>query len=146
MIEKLTLQASPILQPMGYEVVQINLLKGRRLTVQILIERSDWSPITLEDCSKVSQALSPVLDAEIPSSYHLEVSSPGIERPLTRLKDFDRFKESRIYVEIEPAIADRARYSGILKGVNAESRIILETSQETFFLPFSSLRRAKLVV
>ena len=146
MIEKLTSQTSRVLQPMGYEIVQINLIKGRRLTVQILIERSDWNPITLDDCGKVSQTLSPVLDAEIPSSYHLEVSSPGIERPLTRLKDFDRFKESRIYVEIEPAIADRSRYSGVLKGVNAESRIILETPQETFFLPFSSLRRAKLVV
>ena len=135
------------LQPLGYDLIRLALIKGRPLTVQIFIEHSDYQQaITVEDCGYVSRNLSPVLDSLIAGDYQLEVSSPGIERPLTRLKDFDRFKESEISLELSPGTADRRRYTGILKGLDSEERIILETSEQTFFLPFSALKRANLKI
>src|SRR5439155_14958290 len=100
--------------------VRISGLEG--CTVQIMAERSDGT-MTIEDCEAVSRALSPVLDVADPieRAYRLEISSPGIDRPLVRRSDFERFAGSEIKVEMAVAIGERRRFRGLLLGVEGDA-------------------------
>lgn len=142
-------QITPILKTIGYDLVRVRVGGGgrHRLTLQIMIEHSDWTSPTLEECCIVSRTLSEFLElhALITTPYSLEISSPGLDRPLTRLQDFQRFKDSKIHLETQKPIEGRRRYHGILRGLVEEHNIILETDQQTFSIPFSNLQRAKLL-
>jgi len=132
---------------MGFEIVRVLLIGSGKPTLQIMAERPDGT-ITLDECAKLSQAVSAVLDVENvleDSPYYLEVGSPGIDRPLTRLKDFERYAGQEAKIEIEPALEGRKRFRGILKGVR-EDRIIIAVEDGEKEIPFSALERAKLVV
>lgn len=135
-------------EAMGCEIVQISIGGGANPLMEILADKADGTPITMEECSKLSQAISIILDVENvmeDKPYVLEVSSPGIDRPLTRLKDFERFTGEIAKIEIEPAIENRKRFKGTLKGVKDEN-VTIEVDGEEFTIPASQIEKAKLVI
>lgn len=134
---------------MGYETVRVRLSGKERPTLQVMVERADQVPITVDDCETVSHQVSALLDVEdpIPSTYTLEVSSPGIDRPLTRAKDWNRFAGHLAKVELATPLAGRRRFSGIVLGAEAgrEARLRLEDGTEVA-LPMAAIRTARLVL
>jgi ribosome maturation factor RimP len=145
---------APSLAAMGYEVVRVQLTGGMRPTLQVMAERADGGEMTVDDCAEISRAVSALLDVEdpIPSAYTLEVSSPGIDRPLTRLADFDRFAGYEARVETRVPVEGRKRFRGRLLGVE-ERKVKLALTDEakadesgTVLLPFDGIARAKLIL
>lgn len=132
---------------MGYEVVRVQISGGQRSILQIMAERADGAPMTVEDCADISRSVSALLDVEDPirEAYTLEVSSPGIDRPLTRLKDFERFAGFEARLESRMAIDGRKRFKGMLKGVE-DGLVCVDTEQGAARLEFDNILRAKLVL
>ena len=136
---------SPTIVGMGYELVRVAMSRGGG-TLQIMIEPADGRPMDVEDCATLSRALSAVLDVEdpIPSAYTLEVSSPGIDRPLTREKDYVRWAGHIVRVETTQPIEGRRRFKGTLLGLeNDKVRVRLDDGTEAD-VPLSQISRAKL--
>lgn len=140
----------PVAEAMGYEIVRLRLMGGstaRRL--QIMAERDADGTMLVEDCTALSRAVSQVMDAADPISgeYLLEISSPGIDRPLTRLKDFETFEGFEARLELDRLAEGRKRFKGELAGVEGENVAInLEGEEETALLPFEWIIDAKLVL
>src|SRR4051794_570765 len=133
---------------MGYELVRVAVLGRDRPTVQIMAERADGTQITVDDCETISRQLSAVLDVEdpIPGAWSLEVSSAGIDRPLTRVKDWNRYAGHLARVETAAPIDGRRRFSGVVLGADDDTaRLRLDDGNE-IVLPLGSVRRAKLVL
>ena len=109
----------PALQALDYDLVRVQLSTQGDLRLQIMAERSDRSEMTVEDCATISRNISTLLDAEDPISeaYTLEVSSPGIDRPLVRLDDYERFAGLEARIECRSSVLNRKNFSGILKGL-----------------------------
>jgi ribosome maturation factor RimP len=144
--------AEPVLQGMGYRLVRIRISGEAGCTVQIMAERPDGS-MQLEDCEAVSRALSPVLDVADPidRAYRLEISSPGIDRPLVRRSDFERFTGHLVKVEMAVAHQNRKRFRGILNGVEGDTvRVIRDDvpkdQDADVLLPMADIGEAKLVL
>ena len=135
------------LQAEGFDIVRVIFSGERRPKLQIMVERRDGRAVSVDDCAHASRLVSAVLDVEDPVSgaYVLEVSSPGIDRPLTRLEDFDRFAGFEARVELRVPLAGRRRFRGRLLGVDQE-RIRLETEREEIELSFDDIQKAKLVL
>jgi ribosome maturation factor RimP len=140
----------PVAEAAGYEIVRLRLMGGehaRRL--QVMAERPSDGEMNVEDCAKLSRALSEVLDAADPISgeYTLEVSSPGVDRPLTRLKDFETYQGYEARLELDRLAEGRKRFKGLLAGVDGDQVAIdLEGEDETALIPFSWISEAKLVL
>lgn len=135
---------APTIVGMGYELVRVALSRGG--TLQIMVEPADGRPMDVEDCAGVSRALSAVLDVEDPitSAYTLEVSSPGIDRPLTRPKDYARWTGHMARLETAEPVEGRRRFKGTLLGLeDGIVKLRLEDGQETG-VPLSAVSRAKL--
>jgi ribosome maturation factor RimP len=117
--------AEPVLAGLGYRLVRVRLSGLAGCTVQIMAERADGT-MRIEDCEAVARALSPVLDVEDPvdRAYHLEVSSPGIDRPLVRRSDFSRYAGHVVKVEMAAPIEGRKRFRGVLVGVEGDAALI----------------------
>ncbi|MEQ8814876.1 MAG: ribosome maturation factor RimP [Thalassobaculum sp.] len=140
---------APTIESMGFELVRVMLTGGRRPTLQIMAERADGSGMSVEDCAEISRTISAVLDVEDPiaGEYTLEVSSPGIDRPLTRLKDFRRYAGFEARVDLSAPIDGRKRFSGRLIGVDDADRVLMEIEPGVReALPFEGIARAKLVL
>jgi ribosome maturation factor RimP len=139
----------PTLQAMGYALVRVALVGGAgRPTLQVMAERADNAAMSVDDCADISQAISAVLDVEDPiaGSYMLEVSSPGIDRPLVRKADYDRFAGFEARLETAEPIGGRKRFRGRLLGTGAETvKLKLDTGDE-IELPLARIERAKLVL
>ena len=138
---------APPLEAMGYVVVRVRLSGGGRPVLQIMGERTDGREMTVEDCAEISRAVSAILDVEDPiaGAYVLEVSSPGIDRPLTRPDDFARFAGHEAKLELNVAVDGRKRFRGRLVGLEGESvRIAAEDGE--CLLPLPEIRAAKLVL
>ncbi len=137
----------PSLQSMGYEIVRVMYTGGDRQILQIMAEREDGT-MTIDGCEEVSRTVSALLDVEDPISgaYNLEVSSPGIDRPLTRLKDFERWSGFEAKVELDEAVEGQRRHRGKLIGTEEEDIVLLNDAGEKITLPFADLRKAKLVL
>jgi ribosome maturation factor RimP len=137
---------APVIEGMGFELVRLRLMGGRRAVLQIMAERPEGG-IEIEDCARISRAVSAVLDVEDPISgeYTLEVSSPGIDRPLTRLKDFARYEGYEAKLETEVAIDGRKRFKGELRGVQ-DGEVLIEIPEGVIGLAFDLLAEAKLVL
>ncbi len=114
--------AEPVVESLGYRLVRVKVSASEGCTVQIMAEQPDGS-MTVEDCEAVSRALSPVLDVADPvdRAYRLEVSSPGIDRPLVRKSDFDRFKGHLVKIEMEVPVNGRKRFRGQLAGTEGNA-------------------------
>lgn len=140
--------ADPLAGAMGYEIVRIRVLSGKRQTVQIMAEKADGT-MDVEDCAKLSRALSGVLEEADPISgeYVLEVSSPGIDRPLTALSHFARWEGFEAKIELDRLVENRKRFRGLLAGIEGENVLIdLEGEEETALLPFEWIAEARLVL
>jgi ribosome maturation factor RimP len=136
---------SPTIVGMGFELVRVAMSRGGG-TLQIMIEPADGRPMDVEDCATLSRALSAVLDVEDPiaSAYTLEVSSPGIDRPLTREKDYVRWSGYLVRLETTLPIEGRRRFKGTLLGFeNGTIRVRLDDGKEAD-VPLSQILRAKL--
>ena len=131
----------------GFEIVRVIFSGERRPKLQIMVERQDGQAVSVDDCAHVSRLVSAVLDVEDPvsGSYVLEVSSPGIDRPLTRLKDFDRFAGFEARVELRAPVDGRRRFRGRLLGVDRET-VRLATEREEIEVSFDDIQKAKLVL
>ncbi len=137
----------PSLADMGYDIVRIQFSGDRRAKLQVMVERADSKGMTVDDCASVSRAAEAILDVADPiaGTYILEVSSPGIDRPLTRLQDFDRFAGFDARVEMRMPIEGRRRFRGRLLGRDGEM-VRLTTDSGEIALPFGDLAKAKLVL
>ena len=136
---------APTIVGMGYELVRVSMSKGGG-TLQIMVEPADGRAMDVEGCATVARALSAVLDVEdpIPSSYTLEVSSPGIDRPLTRPKDYARWAGHIARLETAEPVEGRRRFKGTLLGLEGDVvKLRLDDGQETE-VPLSAVTRAKL--
>lgn len=139
----------PVAEAAGYEIVRLRLMGGehaRRL--QIMAETPDGEMV-VEDCARLSRAISEVMDAADPiaGEYTLEVSSPGIDRPLTRLKDFETYEGLEARLELDRMAEGRKRFRGVLAGVEDGSVAIdLEGEEHTALIPFDWLVEAKLIM
>jgi ribosome maturation factor RimP len=142
----------PVLVDLGYRLVRVKILGADGCTVQIMAEHPDGT-MTVDDCEKVSRGLSPVLDVADPieRGYRLEISSPGMGRPLVRRSDFERFAGHRLKVELSIALAGRRRFRGVLVGVEGGcARICREDAAADepgdVVLRFEDMAEAKLVL
>lgn len=139
----------PVAEAAGYEIVRLRLMGGehaRRL--QIMAETPDGEMV-VEDCARLSRAISEVMDAADPiaGEYTLEVSSPGVDRPLTRLKDFETFEGHEARLELDRMAEGRKRFRGVLAGVDGDNvGIDLEGEEATALVPFSWIVEAKLIL
>ena len=141
---------TPVIEDMGYELVRVRLMGGKTKTLQVMADKPDGG-IEVDDCAAISTALSATLDVEDPieEAYTLEVSSPGIDRPLTRLKDFDAWAGYEAKVETTELIDGRRRFKGELAGTEGDEVLItIEDQGEdvTIGLNFDWLSDAKLVL
>ena len=141
---------APVIEGLGFELVRIRLMGGKTRTLQIMVDRPDGG-IEVDECATCSTAISAVLDVEDPieDNYILEVSSPGIDRPLTRLKDFDMWVDYEARLETTELIDGRRRFKGGLMGVEGEEVLIEieEGGQDvTIGLQFDWLSDAKLIL
>jgi ribosome maturation factor RimP len=138
---------TPTVEGMGYELVRLTLSGGQRKTLQVMAEPKDGRHMSLEDCTKISRAISAVLDVEDPieGAYSLEVSSPGIDRPLTRPKDYERFAGFEAKLETRAPIDGRKRFKGRLRGLEA-GQVKIEVDGVTLALPLEEIDKAKLVL
>ena len=136
----------PVIEGMGFELVRVRLMGGRTKTVQIMADRPNGQ-IEVDDCAEISTMVSAVLDVEDPLAdpYTLEVSSPGIDRPLTRLKDFATWEGYEAKVETTELIDGRRRFKGILAGTEGDE-VLIEVDEGTIGLNFDWLSDAKLVL
>lgn len=142
-IEKILM---PTLHGMGFNLVRALIDGKKQPRLQVMVERQDCHNVSINDCTAVSRALSALLDIEdpIPSTYILEVSSPGIDRPLVTITDYERFSGRQAHLEIEPPISGRRHYRGTLDGIDNGAVKILAHDGE-FLVPFTQIRTAKLV-
>jgi len=137
---------TPVVEDMGFEVVRVRLMTGKDSVLQIMVQKPDGT-IEVDQCAEVSTALSAILDVEDPilDVYNLEVSSPGIDRPLTRLKDFDQWQGFEAKVETDELIDGRRRFKGELAGIDGDD-VLIEIEEGTIGLKFAWLSDAKLVL
>lgn len=137
----------PTIAELGYEIVRVHFGGDRRPKLQLMIERQDGSTVNVDDCATASRATAAILDVEDPIStaYVLEVSSPGIDRPLTRLADFQRFAGHLAKVELAVPQEGRRRFSGTLLGIEGET-ILLDCEEGSVGLRFADMSKAKLIL
>ncbi len=144
--------AEPMIEQLGYRLVRVKVSGADGCTVQIMAERPDGT-MTVEDCETVSRALSPALDVADPidRAYRLEVSSPGIDRPLVRKSDFDRYVGHLVRIEMDVPVNGRKRFRGRLAGTQGESARLHrddagEGEEADVLLPIVEMADAKLVL
>ena len=136
----------PILARMGYDLIRLRFGGGRRKTLQVMAERQDGG-MELDDCAAVSKAISAALDVEDPISegYTLEVSSPGIDRPLTRKSDFEAWSGHLVKLETLELVDGRRRFRGKL-GTSPEGHVVVDTEDGAFRFDFETISSARLIL
>ena len=139
----------PEVQHLGYELVRVCMIGGSSdPTLQVMAERPDTRQLDLGDCERISRHLSDMLDLcdPIDGSYRLEVSSPGIDRPLTRLKDFDDWKGFEARLMLTEPLEERKNFTGLLGGTDGSLVLIRTKDDQPHALPFSQIASAKLLL
>ena len=144
--KKLAELLNPILEDLGFEMVRVRLSSGDPSTLQIMADRLD-GPIGVDELAEINTSVGTILDVEdpIPENYTLEISSPGIDRPLTRIKDFDSFQGFEAKLETTEPIDGRRRFRGVLAGVNNDE-VLINLEEGTIGLKFTWLSEARLVL
>ena len=141
-------RVAPTLEAMGFEVVRIALIAaGGRKTLQVMADRQDGSQISVEDCAQISHTLSAIFDVEDPvnGAYDLEVSSAGIDRPLTRAKDFATYAGFEAKIETKMTITGRKRFRGALGGLTGDA-VVITVDGARFEIPLNAIGTAKLML
>ncbi len=138
----------PIVTELGFELVRIITIGNVNPTLQIMIERPDREMIIVDDCAKVSRAVSAYMDEHDPISgkYTLEVSSPGLDRPLVSLENFERFAGLEAKIETDTEVEKRKRFKGRIIKVDNEQNIIVDVEGAQYAIPFDYVSKAKLVL
>jgi len=146
--QRLEALAEPMLESMDYELVRVHFQGRQRPTLQVMAERKDGQPMNVEDCASISRALSAVLDVENPidGAYVLEVSSPGIDRPLIRAKDFAAWAGFEAKLESDQPVDGRRRFKGKLLGIDGQDMVGIATETGEARIPLQAVRAAKLVL
>jgi ribosome maturation factor RimP len=136
----------PVLEQAGFKLVRLRIMGGASKTLQIMAERADGS-MDVQGCTQLSHALLDFIEAENPieGDFEIEVSSPGIDRPLTRMSDFTRWKGHEAKIELTAPLDGRKRYRGQLEGLDGNDVVITSQNQRIQF-PFRSVHEAKLVL
>jgi ribosome maturation factor RimP len=139
---------TPVVAELGYEIVRLKLIGGsRRPTLQVMADRLDGAAMVVDDCARVSRAIDPVLDEidAIAGEYALEVSSPGIDRPLVRAKDFARWAGHEVRIELEKPVEGRKRFTGKLEGIDGD-RVTVALVDAKVSFALAEIASAKLVL
>lgn len=146
---------APTVEAMGYDVVRVLLVgSGRAATLQVMAERQDGAPMTVSDCERISRALSALLDVEDPiaGAYLLEVSSPGLDRPLTRVRDYENFVGREARIETDRLVGGQRRFKGTLAGIDDQRQVRLhlddipEGEDPVRLIPFGAIVKARLLL
>lgn len=148
-IAGLARQIEPEVKSLGYDLVRVAMIGGASdPTLQVMAERPDTRQLDLADCETISHRLSDWLDREDPieGSYRLEVSSPGIDRPLTRLKDYADWAGHDARISLKEPRGDRKQFSGTLEGLDGDNVKLTDKSGQPHVLPFSDISSAKLLL
>lgn len=137
----------PVIERLGYECVRIMTIGQANPTLQIMIDKTDDTEVTVDDCAKVSRALSEVLDEKDPitDKYNLEVSSPGLDRPLTKPVHFKKFAGNEVKIETDELVNGRKRFKGELRGIEG-SDVLLVMDENVYQIPFDAITKAKIVL
>ena len=139
----------PVAEAAGYAVVRVRLMGGERRRLQVMAERPEDGDMGIDDCTRLSRAISDVLDAAdlVKGEFVLEVSSPGVDRPLTRPEDFTTYEGLEAKLELDRMAEGRKRFKGVLAGIeDGNVAIDLEGEEHTALIPFSWIVDAKLVL
>jgi len=145
-MQDLTALFEPVVESMGYELVGLEFHSSEHHGVlRVFIDHENG--ITVDDCAKVSRQISAVIDVEDPIevAFDLEVSSPGLNRPLFKLKDFDKYNGSKVKIKLGVALNGRKNFNGILKGIDDNQQVIIEVDNEIYELPHQDIARANLI-
>lgn len=137
----------PALRDLGYHLVNVMLVGSQRLKLEVMIERMDGNPVSINDCVRASREMSALLDVADPieKSYVLEVSSPGLDRPLTKKEDFIRFVGSKIKLETHDLVDGSRRFKGLLQAADErEIMLIDEKKDQPVHLRYEQIAKAKL--
>jgi ribosome maturation factor RimP len=149
MSEKLKIEEliGPSINSLGYDLVRVQILDEGTKTLQIMVDRLDEANLTIDDCSIISKEISVIIDINDPigENYLLEVSSPGIDRPLLRFKDFEKYAGFHARVDMNTALEGRKKFKGKLTGIEGDN-IRIKVKEETYLLPFSKIEKAKLTL
>ncbi len=139
---------TPTIENLGFEVVRIMTIGNKNPTLQIMIERKDRKNLVVEDCATVSRALSELLDEKDPidGEYSLEVSSPGLDRPLTKPEHFSRFTGYETKVETSTEVDGRKRFKGKVLSIDDKNNVLFEMDGVDYTIPFEQISKAKLVL
>ena len=149
MSEKLKIEEliTPTINSLGYDLVRVQILDEGIKTLQIMVERLDEANLTIDDCSIISKEISVIVEINDPigENYSLEVSSPGIDRPLLRFKDFEKYAGFHARVDMNIALEGRKKFKGKLTGIEGNN-IRIKVKEETYLLPFNKIEKAKLTL
>ncbi len=148
--QKILTAIAPAAKTLGLEIVRVRLFgRERRKVLQIMAERAADHTMGVEDCAQLSRAISAIIDVEdpVPGAFELEVSSPGIERPLTRLDDFERWAGHEARLELDRLVEGRRRFKGVLAGVEDGHVVMdLEGESDSALIPYAWIGDARLVM
>lgn len=138
----------PTINELGFDVVRILTIGQKNPTLQIMIERKDRTDIIVEDCAKVSRAVSEILDEKDPikDQYSLEVSSPGLDRPLITLEHFQRFSGYEAKIETAVEVESRKRFKGRIVNVDDKNNIHFEMDGQEYVIPYDAVSKAKILI
>lgn len=138
----------PIIDELGFEIVRITTIGNKNPTLQIMIERKDRTDLIVEDCAKVSRAISEILDEKDPieGEYSLEVSSPGLDRPLVTLEHFKRFVGYEAKLDSKVEVDGRKRFKGKILSVDDKSNINFEMEGVAYAIAFDDVSKARLIL
>ena len=138
---------APSLEALGFELVRVRFGGPGRPTLQIMIERQDREALTVDDCASASKAISALLDVEDPigGAYNLEISSPGLDRPLTRIRDFERFAGFEAKIEVTVLVDGRKHLRGQVLGVE-NGNVRISRDEGSHSVPFETIKKAKLIL
>lgn len=146
--DQLNALLEPIITGMGFELIRLSFGGTDRPVLQVMAERPDGT-MSIEDCTKLSREISTIIDVEDPivGNFELEVSSPGIDRPLTRLKDFDKYSGFDAKLVLKIAVDDRRRFRGVVMGTDGD-KILLRSADnnEEFSFELDDIQSAKLII
>lgn len=145
-IEKIESVVEPVVRSKGYELVACEWLfeEGRRI-LRVFIDKNEG--VNIDDCSEISYLLSPLFDVEdlIPGNYSLEISSPGLDRPLKKMADFEKFAGNKIRLRTKTPMNGRGNFKGILQGVDG-NEVLVKVDQQIFRIPHPNIHKARVDV